>query len=269
MAAPTPRPPRTQGSGTPLIILGIVLALITGALVLYLITNTSNTGSTASGATITVVTAAQKLDVGMVLSPDQSGGNFARIKDMFHVEHIPASAVPADAFPFTTEADLEQALKNQIITTPFFAGDILRKLDGRMALLGVGPLHSLANHNPAALPSGDVLVTLHTDQSSGMQIGAQEGDHIDMLATECVNAGASTHGGCQVVQTTLQDLEVYMVNGPTILVAVTHQNALVIKLLVETAKIDFVLRKPGDDATVDTTAVDPAWIIAHFGFTPP
>ena len=269
MATPTPHPSRMQGSGIPLIILGIVLALITGALVLYLITSASNNSGTASGSTVTVVVAAQKLDVGMVLSPDQSGGSFARIRDMFHVEHIPASAVPADAFSFTNEADLDQALKNEIITTPFFAGDILRKPDGRMAMLGAGPLHSLANHNPAALPTGDVLVTLHTDQSAGMQIGAQEGDHIDMLATECISTGASTHGGCQVVQATLQDLEIYMVNGPTILVAVTHQNALILKLLVETAKIDFVLRKPGDDTLVDTTAVDPAWIIAHFGFTPP
>lgn len=267
MAAPTPRSPRTQGSGTPLIVLGIVLALVTGALVWFL-TSGKGAGTVMSGQTVLVVTATQKLDIGLVLSPDQSGGTFARIGDMFHEERLPASAVPADAFTFTTEADLEKALKNQIVTVPFFAGDILRRADGRLTMLGAGPAHSLANHNPAALPTGDVLVALHTDQSTGMQIGVQEGDHIDLLATECV-PGPASRGGCQLVQTTLQDLAIYLVNGPMIFVAVTHQDALVIKLLVETAKIDFVLRKPGDDATVTTQAIDPAWIIAHFGFTPP
>jgi len=35
-----------------------------------------------SGQTVLVVTATQRLDIGMVLSPDQSGGTFARIGDI-------------------------------------------------------------------------------------------------------------------------------------------------------------------------------------------
>jgi Flp pilus assembly protein CpaB len=265
MAAPTARP-RASSGGTPLIVLGIVLALITAVLVFFLTTGIGGTTPNASG--VPVVMAAQSLAPGTVLSTTQSGTDFVRVTDVFHVEHLPASAVPADAYTFTSWADLSAALNNQIVIAPFYAGDILRHSDGRMVPLGAGPAHSLTNHNPAAIPDGDVLVALHTDAAPGLQIGAQEGDHVDLLATECVQAVAS-HGGCQVTQTTLQNLTIYMVSNTVIYLAVTHQDALVLKLLVETAKLDLVLRKPGDTSTVTTQPIDTAWIISHFGFTPP
>ncbi len=264
MASPTPRP-RASGGGTPLIILGIVLALITAVLVLFL---TTGGGGGGSGQTVTVVVAAQNLTAGTVLSSNQSGGNYALVSDAFHVEHLPAADVPADAFPYAGTAALASALNNQIITAPFMAGDILRRNDSRMTALGTGPANSITNHNPDALPAGDVLVALHVGDSPGMQIGAQEGDHVDILATECVNS-PSTHGNCQVAQTTLQNLTIYMVNGGLLYVAVSHQDALVLKLLVETAKLDLVLRKPGDTGNANTQPIDTAWIITHFGFTPP
>jgi hypothetical protein len=264
MAAPAPRP-RASGSGTPLIILGIVLALITAVLVLVL---TTNNGGVGGGQGVAVVAATQPLNAGTVLSTTQSGNGYALIDGAFHVEHLPASAVPADAFTFTTQSDLNAALNNEIITAPFLAGDILRHNDGRMMALGAGPAHSLTNHDPAGLPAGDVLVALPLSNSPGMQIGAQEGDHVDILATECVQA-PSVRGGCQVAQETLQNLAVYMISGGLLYVAVTHQDALVLKLLVETAKLDLVLRKPGDDGTVTTQPIDTGWIISHFGFTPP
>jgi len=264
MAAPAPRPRASGGGGTPLIMLGIVLALVTAVLVLFLTTS----GGGAGGKTETVVVAAQNLSAGTVLSTDQSGGNYARVSDVFHVEHLPADAVPADALTYSSTGTLDSALNNQIVTAPFMAGDILRRNDGRMAALGSGPAKSLTNHNPAGLPAGDVLVALHAGDSSGMQIGAQEGDHVDILATECVNS-PTTHGNCQVAQTTIQNLTIYMISGGVLYVAVSHQDALVLKLLVETAKLDLVLRKPGDTSNVTTQPIDTAWIISHFGFTPP
>lgn len=265
MAAPTPRP-RASSGGTPLIVLGIVLALITAVLVFFLTTGAG--GGNASGQGVTVVMAAQSLTPGMVLSATQSGNGYARITDVFHVEHLPANAVPADAYSFSTWADLSSALNNQIVVAPFYVGDILRHNDGRMQSLGAGPVNSLTNHNLVAIPEGDVLVALHTDASPGLQIGAQEGDHVDLLATECVQALAS-RGGCQVAQTTLQNLVIYKVDANIIYLAVTHEDALVLKLLVETARLDLVVRKPGDTSTVATQPIDTAWIISHFGFTLP
>jgi Flp pilus assembly protein CpaB len=266
MAAPTPRP-RASGGGTPLIVLGIVLALVTAVLVFFLTTGVGGNNN-ANGQGVPVVMAAQSLTPGMVLSATQSGNGYMRVADVFHVEHLPAGAVPADAYTFTSWSDLGAALNNQIIVAPLYAGDILRHNDGRMAPLGAGPAHSLTNHNPAAIPDGDVLMAIQISSSPGLQIGVQEGDHVDLLATECVQAIAAS-GGCQVAQTTLQNLTVYMVSNTMIYLAVTHQDALVLKLLVETAKLDLVLRKPGDTATVTTQPIDTAWIISHFGFTPP
>jgi hypothetical protein len=181
--------------------------------------------------------------------------------------------VPSDAYAFTTSDALAEALDNQIIQSPFLAGDILRNSDNRMAKIGSSAIKSVANHKPSALNAGQVLFALHT--SGDLQIGVQEGDHIDLLATECVQSNGTSNtsngSGCQVAQTTLQDLPIYMVadNGNLVFIAVSHQDALILKILVETAKLDIVLRKPGDDGHVATQPVNAGSIISRFGFTAP
>ncbi len=259
MATPVQRP-RGQGGGGPLIVLGVILALVAAVLV-YMLTNGGSGGSQG----VIVVTAAQSLTMGTVLSTGSSGGASANIDTVFHVEHLPASDVPADAYTFTTQTDLEKSVTNLVVVAPFLTGDILRRNDARLAPLGAGLPGSITMYNPAALPSGDVIFAM-TSVSVAMPV--QDGDHIDLLATECVT-GAATHGGCQTAQTTLQDLTVYKVKQGTIFLAVTPQNALVLKVLVETAQLDIVVRKPGDDSPVTTQAVDIAWILAHYGFTAP
>jgi Flp pilus assembly protein CpaB len=257
MATPSPR---QRNAAFPLILLGIVLALATAVLVLFL-TNGGG-GATLQGGNAIVV-ASRTLTTGTILSANNDTPPYASVASAFHVEHISASAVPADALAFTGESDLASILNGKIITQSFFAGDILRKSDQRMAELGNGPTHSLVNHNPSALPDGSVLFPL---QANGLI--AQEGDHVDVLATLCVSAAKSA--SCQMTQTTLQNLLIYsVVNQSTLVVVVSHQDALALKLLVETAKIDLVLRKPGDTSVANTHAIDPNWIISHFGFTPP
>ena len=268
MAAPTPPRPRSSGGGTPLIMLGIVLAVIAAILVLYLTSGGSGGGASNAGGMVSVVVAAQSLTPGIVLSKDASSAGYLHVTDAFHVERLPAAAVPADAYLYTSNDDLIKTLDNQIIQSPFDVGDILRKPDNRMATIGSGSIKSVPNQNPAGLSDGQVLFALHAGGDAGLQIGVQEGDHIDLLATECVQA--SGRSGCQVAQTTLQDLVVYTVsNGGLIFLAVSHQDALILKILVETAKLDIVLRKPGDDGHVTTTPVDTGTIISRFGFTSP
>lgn len=264
MASPTPRP-RTRGGGTPLILLGIVLAVATAVLVLFL---TSNGNVSIAGGT-NVVVAARNLDAGTILSATNGTKPFARVGDAFRVQRMSSDAVPGDAYVFANQSDLTNFLNGQIVTSRFLSGDVLRKTDGRIASLGNGPAQSVTNHNVLAMPDGDVLFALHVGDSQGMQVGAQEGDHVDVLATECVTSTA--RNGCQITQTTLQNLPIYMVgaNNATLFVVVSHQEALVLKLLVETAKIDLVLRRPGDTAPAATQPVDPTWIINHFGFQPP
>ncbi len=263
MATPTPRQ-RSSGGGFSLIMIGIVLALATAVLVLFL---TNNGGAALSGGP-TVVVAARTLPTGTVLSATNDSAPYMAVGVAFKLERMPASVVPADAYVFTSQDALASALNGQIITESFFTGDILRHADARLSALGPGPATSLVNHNPAALDPGDVLFALHTGNDEGMQVGAQEGDHVDVLATLCVNPNA--RGGCQVTQTTLQNLLIYAIpTANTLMVVVSHQDALVLKLLVETARIDLVLRKPGDTTDASTQAVDPAWIMSHFGYVAP
>jgi hypothetical protein len=262
MAAPTPARPKTTG-GTPLIILGIVLAVIAAILVLFL--TTGGGGVVNTSGTVSVVMAAQSLPPGTVLAKDGATNGTMRVADAFHVERLPPAAVPSDAYIFTTTDALATALDSQIIQSPFLAGDILRATDTRMAKIGSSAIKSVVNHKPSSLLPGQVLFALHA--SGDLQIGVQEGDHIDLLATECIQG--SKGGGCQLAQTTLQDLNIYLVQSGLIFVAVSHQDALILKLLVETAKLDIVLRKPGDDGHVTTQAVDTGSIISRFGFTAP
>jgi Flp pilus assembly protein CpaB len=258
MATPTPR--QRSSGGLSLIVLGIVLALAAAVLVLVL---TNGSGGTPQNSGTLVVVAAQSLPTGTVIT-SAGGGQSMSVAAAFRLEHLPASDVPAGAYAFTTQDALNRTLNGQVVTEAFMAGDVLRQSDARLSAIGTGPVSSLANLNPGAFPAGDVLFAL---TSGGTQVGAKEGDHVDVLATECVG---NASGGCQLTQTTLQDLLVYAVpsSGALILV-LTHQQALILKLLVETARIDLVLRKPGDDAPANTQAVSTTWIISHFGFTPP
>jgi hypothetical protein len=266
MAAPTPARPKSPG-GTPLIILGIVLAVVAAILVLFLTTGGGGGGGVGSGGTVNVVMAAQSLSPGTVLSKDTSSQGYVRVGTAFHVERLPASAVPSDAYTFTTMDALLQALDNSIIQSPFLQGDILRNPDNRMAKIGSSAVKSIVNHKPDDLQAGQVLFALHA--TGDLQIGVQEGDHIDLLATECVSGSGHSSGNCQVAQTTLQDLAVYMVANGLIYIAVSHQDALILKILVETAKLDVVLRKPGDDAHASTQPVDSGTIISRYGFNAP
>jgi hypothetical protein len=256
MAAPAQRP-RGQGGGGPLIVLGVILALVAAVLV-YVLTNGS---SGIGGQGVLVVTSSQSLQVGTLLAPGSNGAG-ANIDTVFHVEHLPASVVPTDAYAFTSQAALDKAMTNLVVIAPFLAGDILRQNDTRFAPLGAGLPGSITQYNPAALPNGDVIFSM---TGIGAAMPVQDGDHIDLLAAECVNS-ATSRGPCLTVQTTLQDLAVYKVKQGTIFLAVTPQNALILQLLVETAQLDIVVRKPGNDGSVSTQAVNLAWILAHYGF---
>ncbi len=254
-----------RSGGQPLIALGIVLALITGVIVLYL---TSTSGPVAALQSTQVVVAARTLPTGTVLSAD-AAANMTAIADDFVVETMPVSNVPPNAYHFVSLQQLQHDLDKQIVLRDILAGDVLRSNDPRLMPLGSGPARSLANIHPDELPPGSVLFALHTSNNQGMQVGAQEGDHVDVLATLCVPAPKNP-GGCQLAQTTLQDLLIYATpDSSTLLVVVSHQDALALKMLVENGKIDLVIRKPGDTTATATQAVDIQWIITHFGYTQP
>ena len=260
MATPTAR--RTpRGGGLPLIALGLVLALGTGFLVIYTMSGAAPISPTSQMA---VVVVSKTINAGSLLTTDDSG---VRIASAFVIEHMPTANAPADAYPYRSDADLLHLLDKHIVLSPLLAGDVLRTSDPRLIPLGNGPGNSWVNKDPNALPPGSVLFALRSTNNAGTSIGAQEGDHVDVLASICM---PTTKAACEVTQTTLQNLLIYAVpNALTLLVVVTHQESLALKLLLEEGKIDLVLRKPGDSAPASTQAVDINWIIAHFGYTQP
>ncbi len=252
---------RKGSTGVFFIISGVIFALIVGIFILYY---TENLGKTTTNISMAqVITATTNLSVGSVLSTSQSAPPYILISSAVHVTSIPQSSLPPNALIYTSQQQLNDALNNMVVQNTILTGSILRQNDPRLSHSG-GPASSLANKDPSDLPAGDVLVVLPLTSSS-MQIGAVPGDHIDILATACV--GSSGSGSCQVAQTTLQNVFVYAVpDSQTLIVALSHQDALNLKMLIETTKISIALRKPDDTEHISTTPVSPQTIYNLFGF---
>ena len=60
---------------------------------------------------------------------------------------------------------------------------------------------------------------------------------------------------------------VYGVNGTSLILAVSHDQALqLLELRQVASEIDIAIRKPGDNATYTTSSVDPGSIVNDFHF---
>ena len=67
-------------------------------------------------------------------------------------------------------------------------------------------------------------------------------------------------------KTTLQNVYIYYAQTDGLGVVLSHQDALTLKYLLETGKATLVIRKPGDDSAVQTSAVDSSYIVKQFGY---
>jgi hypothetical protein len=157
-----------------------------------------------------------------------------------------------------------------VIIGTFYAGEVLRTKDPRLAAIGSGAADSLTSINPAQLKPGQVIFAIEFAQA-GIANGGNNakpwyvaGDHVDVVVTEC-NLRASDQGHCET-QTTLQNVYIYYAQSDGIGVVLSHQDALTLKYLLETGKATLVIRKPGDDTTVQTSPVDSGYIVKQFGY---
>ncbi len=252
----------------------MLLALAAGAIVIFVL----NSSSGGSAATETVVVTAKALTPGTQLfanasDTSSSNGNVTVtgvISDDFVTKQVNVNFAPADAYVFTSQQDLNVYLNKKVVTQQVLAGEILRTNDARFADVGSAAPGSLTNINPGGLKAGQILVAVNITDASSTASGASgklvyvPGDHIDIIVTECGLAGART-SGCEV-QTTFQDVTVYSTNNTAIWIAVDHNEAQQLAFLLSTGKASVGIRKPGDDATVQTTAVDASSIVAQFGY---
>lgn len=266
MAAPA-RPARTRSSGgRTLILLGVLLALAAGAIVIFVVSQYTS-GPTASE---TVVVAATNIPAGSVLSNSQTGpvgtgsATYISITAAFTTKTVNTDFAPSDAYVFKSQADLNSYLNNQVVTSDFYAGEILRNApDPRLTSLGSGAPGSLTNINPGQIKAGDVLTQLKLNGKPAVV----PGDHVDLLVTYC-NASLPNIGPgaapCKS-QTTMQNLYVYAVSDNTVFVVVSRDNANeLLYLTTYASNYELAIRKPGDSSTTPTTPVDSSKIISDF-----
>ena len=218
----------------------------------------------------TVVVAAQNLNAGTELVSASNGNSQGvSVQTAFTTTKVNTGFVPADAYTFTTMAQLNIDLGDQVVVGSFFKGDILRKPDPRLVPAGSAALGSLTLKNPGQLPAGSVIFPLPVDKVTGLV----PGDHVDILVTVCIvnvssqggqQGGSGCNGTADVTQTTLQNVYVYAVGETVVDLVLTHQQALDLKFLAEHGKITLALRKPGDDAPTTTSPVDGPYILKQF-----
>ena len=262
------RQPRTRsGGGRTLMLLGVLLALAAGIIVIYVVT----TAVSPPTHTVTVVVAKKDLTTSTTLSTTTDATHTA-ISDAFETKPVNADFAPTNAYVYTSPADLNVYLADQVVVGQFFAGDILRTNDPRLSKVGTVAIGSKTNLHPAQLPVGSVLFPLKVPDLAAL--GLVSGDHVDILVTYCIvgNIASGNVSGCPSAnnesQTTFENLYVYSVESGLIYVVVTHQDALTLKLLSETGQLTLVLRKPGDTGAASTVPIDGKYIFSHFHLSP-
>lgn len=265
MAAPA-RPMRTRSSGgRTLILLGVLLALAAGAIVIFVVSQYTS----APLQTETVVVAASDLQSGSILSTTQSGqvgtspGTYILISAAFTTKTVNTDFAPKDSYIFKSQSDLNTFLNNKVLNGTFYNGEILRSDDPRLTPLGVSAPGSLTANQPAQIQPGDVLAQIKVDGKAAMV----PGDHVDLIVTYCNSSLTNTGPGatpCES-QTTLQNLYVYAVDGSTVYVVASRQNAVTLLYMTTNASnYELAIRKPGDSTTTPTTPVNSATIISDF-----
>jgi Flp pilus assembly protein CpaB len=251
------QPPRRQqqqrsGGGRALMLLGIVLALLSGVLVVYIVSNVTQTQT----QTEQVVVVTTPISAGTVISLTLIGQDFA-------VKSYPASIAPAGAYIFTTQDALNAKLSQQVTTNNLYPGDVLLATDPRIAPIGQAAVGSLTSLNPGAIKPGEVLFPLqYSNPQSSTRGFAVAGDTVDVIVQEC-GTPWTTDGGCAVA-TTFQGLLVYATfNGYMIVVADPH-DAEVLKLLAATGNVSLAIRRPEDTTSGPIQPVTPVTVAKQY-----
>jgi len=226
---------------------GLLLAVLTG-LALYGVAQQSAARPEAPVSTNTVQVLVAKADIAArtVISPDL----LAR-KD-FPVDLVPAGAVTSD-----------DAALGQTTLVPIARGQAIV----------AGQLSSAEGKHGASLTIevGKVLVAFPLSDPLTANGLVNIGDKVDILATVAAGSGDTA----RATQTTLQNLEVLDILGPTkdqpqrataLVFAVDHQVAIVLKYLRDSqATIDLAIRSRAETTVVKTTSVDLGYITSTYG----
>jgi Flp pilus assembly protein CpaB len=265
MSAQIRQPRARGGGGRTLMLLGVLLALGAGIMVIYVVT----TAGTTPSHEVTVVVAAKDITASTILTASAaSDPSHTLISEAFTTKQVNSDFVPQGAYNYVSPTQLSIDLNDEIVTGQFYAGDILRAADPRLAKLGTITSGSLVFRNPSALPKGSVLYPFKAENLDSL--GLVPGDHVDVLVTYCSVKGVDPAflNGCSA-QTTLENVYVYAVNKGILYVVLTHQDSLTLQLIAQTgAEVTLAIRKPGDNDPANTAPITGQYIFSHFHFNP-
>jgi len=226
--------------------LGIVLAVTTGVALNGIAQQNVNRVAAAPPQTVSIVVANADVPARAVIT----AAMLAR-RD-YPKELVPSGALAdeADAIGQTTLAAIPSGaavLRGQIIAANGKTG------------------------SSVTIDPGKVLVSFPTNDPLTVGGFVDVGDHVDILATVSTGTGENT----KRTQTTIQNLEVLQVIGPTqqqpqrgtsLTFVVDHQTALVLKYLRDSqATIDLAVRSRSESQDVTTRSVDIIYLVQSFG----
>lgn len=231
------------------LVVGLVLATLTGV-ALYGVSQQMaqrpQGAAAASLPTIDVIVANVDLPARTVIT-----------KDVVALKSYPSDLVPVGAV--TNEAD---AL-GQATIAPISKGQAIVR----------GQLSAAEGKRAGALTieKGKVLVAFPTSDPLTVAGLINVGDSVDILASVSVGAGQDA----RVSQTTVQNLEVLDVLGPTkeqpqrvtsLVFAVDHQVALVLKYLRDAqATVDIAVRSHAESELTKTNSVNLSYLVSTYG----
>jgi pilus assembly protein CpaB len=229
--------------------IGLVLAGLTGFALYGLAQQAAPNGAVVRGGqvqTMDIIVAKADLPVRVIITPD------AVMHKAFPLDLVPAGAITSDA-----------DVVGQTTITPIARGQAI-----------VQAQLSTAESNRSAsltVQKGFVMVAFPTTDPLTAAGLVQIGDKVDVLATVIAGTGENS----KVSQTTIQNLEVLDILGPTsaqpqrataLVFAVDHQVAVVLKFLRDSqATIDLAIRSRNEPEVTKTTSVDLGYVVSTYG----
>jgi len=226
--------------------LGLLLAILTGVALNGVAQQSAGPAAAAPAPTVSVIVAKADVPARTVLTAAML------TRRDYPTELVPSGAVAADA-----DAIGQTTLAAVPSGAPILRGQLLAAEGKKGASLTIDP--------------GKVLVSFPTNDPLTVGGFVEVGDHVDILATVTTGVGENP----KRTQTTIQNLEVLQVIGPTpqqpqrgsaLTFIVDHQTALVLKYLRDSlATIDVAVRSRAESQDVTTRSVDITYLVTSFG----
>jgi Flp pilus assembly protein CpaB len=235
-------------------LLGVLLAVLSGVLVIYIVSQATN----SAGETIQLVVVQKTINSNTTLTTDD-------IKNDFGVESFPGNLEPQGAYVFPGEDALQTHLIQSVVLVEMVPGDILLTQDPRIGPPGTNG-QSITSQGHGTLKPGDVLFNFQYASPSNPTVSfITPGDTVDIIVLEC-NAPYTT-SGCTAA-TTLEGVTVYETFQGSVVFILTTRQAAELTVLANSGTVSIAIRNPADGSQTFPALVTPQQVAHDFFPTP-